>query len=509
MTSRKKIVSLKKQVESNLKLKGIPNLQNLGLKRVNLTAKNRDKSIENTIFKKAGKGLLSSIEINKNNLEAIENLVGNGHLSIKLRTDLSEEELNTLKATYNNPDETYLIVELHDSLNNKTEHLLSFLNFRTSKKSDQGVYKLKREGYRFYQVLSLDFIVGLVYIFNEIEKYAQKNPDVFASIQKRQYEKMSLEVTEEDVEWIYDYWSKGSISFYGDELNIVEETTMGYKGVLPLAIFLPYSQETKDVFGNNIYYFVSYYRNVIYFSLIYDHIISLNNEEVYRTKTYRRQQSDYARSFQTKKNIPEYVKKAMEKSLFNKHFGFVEYDELIDLDLISHIEKEWLDINRKINFPERKNHSLRFRRLGHHNAGGLYYANQKAVCIDLSSPGSLIHEVFHMIDYTADDSAFNLSERNNFNKIIDIYRKALEEIVSQLPKSNNIKVNWNSKNKYNKEYYLSKEEIFARSGEIYVQEILKIKTNLISTNSYIYPIKNRELLEAIKLYFDNLFTKLK
>lgn len=49
--------------------------------------------------------------------------------------------------------------------------------------------------------------------------------------------------------------------------------------------------------------------------------------------------SSYAMAFQTKKNIPERIQNAMLR-LHKKDFGFVEFDETVDLDKMRELENE-------------------------------------------------------------------------------------------------------------------------------------------------------------------------
>ena len=66
----------------------------------------------------------------------------------------------------------------------------------------------------------------------------------------------------------------------------------------------------------------------------------LNIEEEYDAKEELKLDSDYARSYETKKNIPQKVLDKMRTTKFKKHFGYVEFDELVDLEKVEIILNE-------------------------------------------------------------------------------------------------------------------------------------------------------------------------
>lgn len=252
----------------------------------------------------------------------------------------------------------------------------------------------------------------------------------------------------------------------------------------------------------NIKYFTNSYDYVPLleiFTIMHSENIQLKNE----AEKEKKMATNYARAFETKKNIPLKVKKAMKTSKFNKFFGYVEFDELVDLEKIEQIEKEFLAFADMFNIEEYKDHSLRFRRLGKHRAAGLYYPYQKALCVDIGSPSSMIHEYLHMVDF----SNGRLSKKPKFFPIVDKYTKVLDETVSSLPKDEPFRNQWYGRTKYNRDYYLDPAEIFARCGEIYIKYILGVDNSLIdATEDYIYPKNNQELLTLIKIYFDSVLS---
>lgn len=211
--------------------------------------------------------------------------------------------------------------------------------------------------------------------------------------------------------------------------------------------------------------------------------------------------SDYAASYETKKNIPEKIINAMKKSLFNEYFGYVEFDCLTDLKAMEQIQQEFLKLAKQLNLSKQDDHSIRFRRLGKHRAGGLYYPCVKALCVDLDAPSSLVHEYFHLIDYTND----KLSDKSSFIALKERYKDVMNERVANLSNNNPLKEVWYGTTKYNKSYYFQSTEIFARLGEIYVQHILKINNSLVDTSkSEVYPYEDEVLFGMIKSYFSNI-----
>ncbi|MCR5837009.1 MAG: hypothetical protein K6G88_10930 [Lachnospiraceae bacterium] len=220
-----------------------------------------------------------------------------------------------------------------------------------------------------------------------------------------------------------------------------------------------------------------------------------------RERNYKHEHTvsgDYARSFQTKKNIPNATVKAMKNSRFNNFFGFVEFDELVDLKKIEEIEKEFEAFNLFL-FGEKglvtKNVELRFRRLGNHKAAGLYYPFFNCICIDINNPGSFVHEYGHMLDYTNG----NASEKAEFYSLRELYCDAMKRAV----KEQDIKL----KGKYNMDYYSTPTEVFARCFELYMFYCRKMSNNILKDiDGFAYP--NDELfLKHVDKYFTAFFEK--
>lgn len=213
--------------------------------------------------------------------------------------------------------------------------------------------------------------------------------------------------------------------------------------------------------------------------------------------------SEYAQSFETKHNIPLKVQKAMSESPFNKYFGYVEYDEDVDLSLMDQIYKEFAAVAQFIGLKKQDEVSLRFRKLGNHKATGLYYFVLKCLCVDIRCPSSFAHEMMHMVD----DENGKLSRSYGFEKTLELYRSSLEEELDKDPMVRKI---LEGKGKFDKEYYLQSSECFARCGEIYLVRICSIDNSIVKpdekTSGFAYP-RNEKLEESVKEYFDALFKK--
>lgn len=211
-----------------------------------------------------------------------------------------------------------------------------------------------------------------------------------------------------------------------------------------------------------------------------------------------------AKSYQTKKGIPAKILKEMEESVFNKFFGYVEFDELCDLEKIRAIADEFISFKEEV-LPgfDSKQVALRFRRLGNHKASGLYYPMLGCLCVDINSPSSFVHEYGHCMDNVAGNGRLALSDMEGFAHVYSLYADAL---ISAVNKDSDVKQKLSGGSKYNLDYYLLKTEAFARCFELYVAEVLGVDTSLCKQASemgWAYP-KDEKLLEAVEGYFSGL-----
>ena len=247
-----------------------------------------------------------------------------------------------------------------------------------------------------------------------------------------------------------------------------------------------------------------YYREYIFMTLRHyiANIHDLAEEEKHRNELKR----IVARAYQTKKNIPKHVVHKMKSSELNTYFGFIEFDEDVDLNLVDSITEEFKKLNQNIfNGYISKNVALRFRKLGKHHATGLYYPSIDTMVVDFRHPTSFIHEYFH----TLDDMLGDLSMKCEFDQVALQYQQLLissvekerEEGKEILPK----------KGKYNLNYFLRKCEIFARCGEIHLFRNLHIVSSLLKpeeTHYFAYP-DDKILNSMIGEYYTNLLDRMK
>lgn len=214
--------------------------------------------------------------------------------------------------------------------------------------------------------------------------------------------------------------------------------------------------------------------------------------------------SECARAFETKKNIPDKVMKVMNNNKFLNDFSYVEIDEETDLRKFHSIEQEWNKIKNALNlesFLTEVKPELRFKKLGKHRALGLYYPGLKCICVDITSPSSFLHEYGHFIDYTFYKQ--QLSLQIEFFPIITEYQRAYNQYLIENKDLDNI--NYLTKKK---KYFFTPTEIFARCFEIYlikkgvVTSFLKEEKELSINGGYV-PLEN-SFNKLVESYFDKL-----
>lgn len=211
-----------------------------------------------------------------------------------------------------------------------------------------------------------------------------------------------------------------------------------------------------------------------------------------------------ARAYTTKRNIPDHILHEMRISELNDYFGFIEFDEDVDLALVASVIEEFKKINHSIFHDySNKNVAFRFRKLGRHHATGLYYPSISTMVVDFRYPTSFIHEYFHMLD----DELGNLSLNYDFSKIVSRYQYLLEK---EIDKDRNGQKVIHLSGKYNLKYYLRKCEIFARCGEIHLFRNLHVVSSLLKpeeTKYFCYP-DDPELNHLIDDYYSNMLQRL-
>lgn len=227
------------------------------------------------------------------------------------------------------------------------------------------------------------------------------------------------------------------------------------------------------------------------FFMVYTH----QHEVVVQWREYRESTSEYAKSYMNKSGLPQKTLQAMQTSLLNDYFGFVEYDEDVDLAKAAEVEKMFLAVKETYfgKFDASSN-AIRFRKLGNHNAAGLYYPGVKCLCVDYRHPYSFIHEFGHLIDYEYG----SLSLEGAFYRVKRLYQEWLTKYEST----------FNKKSKYNLQYFLKPTEIFARSFEVYCKVVLGIENDLLPDKfeKAVYP-HDEQYVREVTAYFNSLLER--
>lgn len=292
-----------------------------------------------------------------------------------------------------------------------------------------------------------------------------------------------------------DYAEKAEDSYYQCQFDLI---SLVYGDFLFTADLLS-SSSTPSAY----LYFDNHYEDFSLRTLLYfiKSLKDLKEEEKHRKSL----EGIVAKAYMTKRNIPQYILKEMRTSELNNYFGFIEFDEDVDLKLVSYVIEEFKKVNHFIFHDYKsRNTALRFRKLGRHHATGLYYPSIRTMVVDFRHLDSFFHEYFHMLDDTFGD----LSMDYKFSPIVNRYQVLVQkEVTSEEKKGNHLLP---GKGKYNLQYYLRKCEIFARCGEIYLFRNRKVISSLLKpekTKYFCYP-DDDELNNLIKNYYDDLMIKL-
>ena len=202
-----------------------------------------------------------------------------------------------------------------------------------------------------------------------------------------------------------------------------------------------------------------------------------------------------ARVFETKKNINDETFEAMNKSSLNNYFSFIEFDNDLDLTKISYFEKEVNNLPSEILGLIKNKIELRFRKLGRHNASGVFFPTRKCIGVDIRYSTSFIHELGHALDYSNEGKTYSLNFE--FKEIREKMRSFMKE-----KKVGNFK------------YYSSATEIFARAFEFYFLKTYNSNHDfdVISKSKMdTIPLSFNEagLEDAVIAYFDEFFSMIK
>lgn len=207
----------------------------------------------------------------------------------------------------------------------------------------------------------------------------------------------------------------------------------------------------------------------------------------------RVQKSDYAKSFETKRNIPAKIQAAMDSTKFLDYgFGFVEFDEQFDLEKLPDIEAQWGLIHKALPHSEHKP-ELRFRKIEHRKAHGVYFPAFDCITISVRNVNSMLHEYGHHIDFTYNKDQ-NLSMSDEFRPLLKGYQHNLSDGGVYKGAMLN--------------YFLTPTEVFARAFEIYCVTVLprvSFTESLADYGNkfeYLWLINNTE---EVLSYFDTKF----
>ena len=212
-------------------------------------------------------------------------------------------------------------------------------------------------------------------------------------------------------------------------------------------------------------------------------------------KHVREQNATIASAFDDKKN-PDRTRQDMMASTSlstanGGHFSKVEIDDDVDPEEYADFENAVHDAESKLPpIPADRRPDLRIRKLGKHNANGVYNPARNTVAVDVRTSEAYIHEMGHYYDLTAKGNA-SLSE--DFKSISRAYNQALDEPDTK-----------------RRGYLNTPTEQLARGFEVYAHERLGINNRLVNPskfdrNDYAPYTEDPQLKEKTFAYFDKLF----
>ena len=173
-------------------------------------------------------------------------------------------------------------------------------------------------------------------------------------------------------------------------------------------------------------------------------------------------------------------------------FSKVEIDNDVDPAEYADFEKAVAEVESKLPaIPAGRNPELRIRKLGRHNARGLFSPHRNAVAVDVRTSEAYIHEMGHYYDHVVGQSA---SLQQDFRSISRGYAAALEEPDSK-----------------RRQYLNTPTEQLARGFEVYAVERLGINNRLVRPEKFDDPdyapfTQNPELKQRIFAFFDRTFS---
>jgi hypothetical protein len=143
------------------------------------------------------------------------------------------------------------------------------------------------------------------------------------------------------------------------------------------------------------------------------------------------------------KKDTDLLKKITKQVKDSNIFDAVEIDKDTDLEgVLNFLEKV-----KDVKFFLKNKITLKFRKLGNYNVGGMYYSNANVVAIDITRPDAAIHEFIHAVD---------IENKNILNS--DRRMEVVEKFSGF--------ISLNPQEEKKQDYYYNDKEVIARLGEI-------------------------------------------
>lgn len=409
-----------------------------------------------------------------------------------------KNKMEQLKKPYLNSTQQYL--PIYVSVYNKSKRdtpycFVLFGNMNVPKSVDK--YRgFRLRGKKEYAVKSFAKVLAIHFLNQAIIEFVLKNPETYEYVALDRYLK---EFYRENQEKLY-------IPDNELEASIVLEQLNKYQTELPVKKIIKSNPRWNQKLEAKKLKLVTDEGKIS--NITHEELLGIMIREFIMESDYIKRKSkrihdnltEYAKAYQTKKQISEQHKIAMKENKFLLRFKEVELDNIVDLEKFKKIENEFIKLSSEIYIPTSTDVSFRIKRLGKHRASGLYYPNPiGCLIIDRNGVSSFVHEIAHMFDF--DFKGYQLSEQLNFRGIYELYR---QEIISLAQVNNNVI------GQRKLDYYLEKAEVFARSFELYVCFFKGVRNSLLKTpedyeDGLPYPIHNKEYMRRVKIYFDKLF----
>jgi len=524
-----KIFDLRKEIKNEKERKGLNvDLTDLNLKKQ--IGENRLDLVTNKVAKKIIEPFLEWTEDLPfdERVKKIENFIGNDE-NIKINIQKAEHEKDLINSVYHhrngskNPryykEEGSIRVHYADRNGNYAEEpILTNLDCPLTDGGTKS-WKLRGDSSSGKPVKDRTKLFAEIYLANALYEYTEdedrRNFILLKAIDTRyKWSSDTIALSKEEHDRLTEETKKLKYSF-SRELKIVEDkgsdvyskliSYFDYSSLFNLAFSFD-STTVKEGKVSIRLKALNYGENIITkeaLSMMFEESGEIENE----MKNIKKQASSYAGATDIKKNIPAATTDAMKSSRFNEYYGYVQYDEDVDLTKAKKIEKEFLDFSKFFRLSPNKKASLGFRRLGKYSSKymtvrGMYFPLENYVVIDIKSPSSFIHEMMHMLDHQLLPYG-KISDSFRFRSIKKEYLRIVGKEIMSRPKDDPQRVAWEVKNQ--SEYYSDTREVFARCGETYIKKVLGFDSSLIYQDGDIYHPEEKDFLKLLKNYFEEIF----